>query len=50
MLHENQLGPVQLADFEHDYLAGYGYGLGFRNEYTMNYFDWKLAFAIRYKL
>ncbi len=34
MLHENQLGPVQLADFENDYLAGYGYGLGFRTLMT----------------
>ena len=27
-----------------------GYGLGFRDSGTLNYFDWKLAFAIRYKL
>ena len=27
-----------------------GYGLGFRDGGTMNYFDWKLAFAIRYRL
>ncbi len=48
MLHENQLGPVQLADFENDYLAGYGYGLGFRTLMTQKYghnghlgdFDW----------
>jgi len=30
-----------------------GYGLGFRGSkgysYTLNYFDWKVAFAIRYK-
>ena len=27
-----------------------GYGLGFRDGGTLNYFDWKLAFAVRYKL
>ena len=33
-----------------------GYGLGFHGEtdwgpsYTINYFDWKIAFAVRYKL
>ncbi|MCR5509963.1 MAG: beta-lactamase family protein [Lachnospiraceae bacterium] len=37
MLHENQLGPEQLADFENDYLAGYGYGLGFRTLLTQKY-------------
>ena len=37
MLNENQLGPVQLADFENDYLAGYGYGLGFRTLLTQKY-------------
>ena len=37
MLHENQLGPVQMADFENDYLAGYGYGLGFRTLLTQKY-------------
>ena len=37
MLHENQLGPVQLKDFENDYLAGYGYGLGFRTLLTQKY-------------
>ena len=37
MLHENQLGPVQMADFECDYLAGYGYGLGFRTLLTRKY-------------
>ena len=37
MLHENQLGPEQLADFENDYLAGYGYGLGFRTLMTQKY-------------
>ena len=34
MLHENHLGPVQAADFENDYLAGYGYGLGYRTLLT----------------
>lgn len=37
MLHENQLGPDQLKDFENDYLAGYGYGLGFRTLMTQKY-------------
>ena len=37
MLHENQLGLVQMADFECDYLAGYGYGLGFRTLLTRKY-------------
>ena len=37
ILHENQLGPVQMADFECDYLAGYGYGLGFRTLLTRKY-------------
>lgn len=37
MLHENQLGPVQLKDFENDYLAGYGYGLGYRTLLTRKY-------------
>ena len=37
MLHENQLGPAQLADFDNDYLAGYGYGLGFRTLLTQKY-------------
>ena len=37
MLHENQLGPAQAADFECDYLAGYGYGLGFRTLLTRKY-------------
>lgn len=27
-----------------------GYGLGFRDGNTINYFDWKIAFAVRYKL
>lgn len=27
-----------------------GYGLGFRDGGTMNYFDWKLALAVRYRL
>lgn len=26
-----------------------GYGLGFDTSYTMNYFDWKIALAVRYK-
>ena len=37
MLHANQLGPEQLKDFENDYLAGYGYGLGFRTLLTQKY-------------
>ena len=37
MLHENQLGPEQLKDFENDYLAGYGYGYGFRTLMTQKY-------------
>ena len=37
MLHTNQLGPVQLRDFENDYLAGYGYGYGFRTLLTRQY-------------
>ena len=37
MLHENHLGPVQAADFENDYLAGYGYGLGYRTLLTQKY-------------
>ena len=37
MLHTNQLGPVQLKDFENDYLAGYGYGYGFRTLLTRQY-------------
>ena len=37
MLHENQLGPVQARDFENDYLAGYGYGLGYRTLLTRKY-------------
>ena len=37
MLHTNQLGPVQLRDFENDYLAGYGYGYGFRTLLTQQY-------------
>ena len=37
MLHENQLGPVQMADFECDYLAGSGYCLGFRTLLTRKY-------------
>lgn len=34
MLHTNLLGEAQLRDFENDYLAGYGYGLGFRTLLT----------------
>ncbi len=37
MLHANQLGEVQLRDFENDYLAGYGYGLGYRTLMTQKY-------------
>jgi len=37
MLHTNQLTPEQLPDFENDYLAGYGYGLGFRTLMTQKY-------------
>ena len=37
MLHENQLGPEQMKDFACDYLAGYGYGLGFRTLLTQKY-------------
>ena len=37
MLHTNPLGEVQLRDFENDYLAGYGYGLGFRTLMTQKY-------------
>ena len=37
MLHENQLDAVQMRDFENDYLAGYGYGFGFRTLLTQKY-------------
>jgi len=37
MLHENQLGEAQLKDFTNDYLAGYGYGYGFRTLLTQQY-------------
>ena len=37
MLHENQLGEVQLRDFENDYLRGYGYGYGFRTLLTRQF-------------
>ena len=37
MLHENQLDAVLLKDFENDYLAGYGYGYGFRTLLTQKY-------------
>jgi len=37
MLHENQLGAVPMADFTNDYLAGYGYGLGYRTLLTRKF-------------
>ena len=37
MLHESQLDEVTIKDFENDYLAGYGYGLGFRTLETQKY-------------
>ena len=37
MLHANQLGPVQMRDFENDYLRGYGYGYGFRTLLTKEF-------------
>ena len=37
MLHESQLDAVTIKDFENDYLAGYGYGLGFRTLETQKY-------------
>ena len=37
MLHANQLGPVQMKDFENDYLRGYGYGYGFRTLLTKEF-------------
>jgi len=37
MLHETQLDAVSQADFTNDYLAGYGYGLGFRTLMTQKY-------------
>ena len=37
MLHESQLDAVSLRDFENDYLAGYGYGLGFRTLETQKF-------------
>ena len=37
MLHANQLNEVQLRDFENDYLAGYGYGFGFRTLMDQKY-------------
>ena len=37
MLHTNLLGEAQLRDFENDYLAGYGYGYGFRTLLTRKY-------------
>ena len=37
MLHANQLGPAQMKDFTNDYLAGYGYGYGFRTLLTQEF-------------
>ncbi|MBQ8995813.1 MAG: beta-lactamase family protein [Oscillospiraceae bacterium] len=37
MLHTSQLDEVSLKDFENDYLAGYGYGYGFRTLETQKY-------------
>ena len=37
MLHANQLGPVQMKDFENDYLRGYGYGYGYRTLLTKEF-------------
>ena len=37
MLHTNQLGEAQLRDFTNDYLAGYGYGFGFRTLLTQRF-------------
>ncbi len=37
MLHTNQLGEVQRRDFTNDYLAGYGYGYGFRTLLTQEF-------------
>ena len=37
MLHANQLGEAQMKDFTNDYLAGYGYGYGFRTLLTQEY-------------
>ncbi|MBR5931210.1 MAG: beta-lactamase family protein [Lachnospiraceae bacterium] len=37
MLHENQLNEAQMNDFTNDYLAGYGYGFGFRTLLTQKY-------------
>ncbi len=37
MLHTNHLGETQIKDFTNDYLAGYGYGLGFRTLLTQKY-------------
>lgn len=37
MLHANHLGEAQMHDFTNDYLAGYGYGLGFRTVLTQKY-------------
>ena len=37
MLHTNQLGEAQRKDFTNDYLAGYGYGYGFRTLMTQEY-------------
>ena len=37
MLHTNQLHEAQLRDFTNDYLAGYGYGYGFRTLLTQEF-------------
>ena len=37
MLHASQLDEVSHKDYDNDYLAGYGYGLGFRTLETQKY-------------
>ena len=37
MLHTSQLDDISRKDFENDYLAGYGYGYGFRTLETQKY-------------
>ena len=37
MLRTNHLTEAMLPDFDNDYLAGYGYGLGFRTLLTQKY-------------
>lgn len=37
MLHESQLDATNHKDFDNDYLAGYGYGLGFRTLETQKF-------------